>query len=88
MSKEKVEFNVVSSKTELKKMIGEASDAMTQIEAFRDHIKAIRDEAKEKLGIEGKKFTALTRIYHKRERDAVERDSEELLELYDDVFSK
>lgn len=88
MAKEKVEFNVVSSKTELKKMIDEVSGAMTQIEAHRDHIKSIKDRAKEELGIDGKKFGALCKIYHKRERDQVERESEEILELYDDVFSK
>lgn len=88
MAKDKVEFNVVSSKAELKKRISEGSDALTHIESHKEHIKSIRDLAKEELGIDGKMFNKLLKIYHKHERDALEQESEEILELYDDVFTK
>lgn len=88
MAKTKVEFNVNSSKAALKEMISEGSSALTLIEAQKDHIKSIKDRAKEELGIDGKMFGKLLSIYHKHERDALEQESEEILELYDDVFSK
>lgn len=86
MSKEKVEFDKNVHGNTLKTLIEEASDDLLTIEGYRDHIKELRDRAKEELGVEGKMFNNLLRIHHKRARESFESEKDEVVELYDACF--
>ena len=83
--KEKVEFNVQTHGEDLKKSLGEAVTIMTKISLYRDSIKDIRDRCKEEMGLEPKKFNALLRLLYNQSKDEFEADTEELIELYDQV---
>ncbi|QIW87005.1 double-stranded DNA binding protein [Aeromonas phage Ahp1_CNU-2021] len=85
--KAKVEFNVAADAKALKDMIKEASDIKTMIEGQNDALKATKDRAKTELGLEPKKFNQLLSMYHKRTRDEVEANNEEIVELYDKTFN-
>lgn len=83
----KPEFNIDADATKLKELIHEGSTVMTKIEVLKEEIKALKDTAKEELGVEGKKFSKLLSMYHKANRDEVEDEANELTELYDKVFN-
>lgn len=86
--KVKVEFDEAIHGADLKKLIEEASDEKTMIEARQDQIKAIRTRAKDELGVDGKLFNKLFNIYHKGTRERFAADSEEVVEAYDAIFVK
>ena len=81
------EFNIGSDKSKLAGMLNEVSNEMTMIEAHRDVIKDIKDKAKA-LGVESKVFTKLAAMHHKRNREDVESQTSELVDLYDATFKK
>ncbi|AAQ17981.1 DsbA [Aeromonas phage Aeh1] len=86
--KPKVEFNVNAHSERLAEMIQEAEGHLTQIESLKEMIKEIRDGAKAELGLEGKEFNKMLKIYFKRERDQVEAENDEILEKYDAAFPR
>lgn len=88
MKKEKKEFNSDVDGADLQKMIKEASDIKTIMDAEGDKIKDIRVRAKDELGVEPKMFNALLKIHHKQEREQFESTSEEIVETYDRIFPK
>lgn len=83
-----VEFNVSAHSEALADMIREAEGHMTQIDSFKEMIKEIRDRAKNEMGLEGKEFNAMLKIYYKRTRDQVEAEKDEILEKYDAAFPR
>lgn len=86
--KEAVEFNQDVHGEELAKLIKEASDNKLKISGYNELIKDIRTRAKEELGVDGKMFNRLLALYHKDARDQFEAENEEVVELYDTVFTK
>ncbi|ALY07093.1 double-stranded DNA binding protein [Vibrio phage vB_VmeM-32] len=81
----KPQFNVsIDSKTILG-FLEEGSLVLTMIEAERDKLKDIKKTAKEKLGLSPKQFGKLLQIHHKRNRDEVEAETDELIEIYDSI---
>lgn len=83
----KVEFDKHVHGATLKTLIEEASDHMLTIEGFQDLIKDIKSRAKDELGVDGKMFGKLLRIRHKEIRESFENENEEVIDLYDTVFS-
>ncbi len=88
MAKEKiaVEFDEAVHGESLKKLIKEASDHLLQAESFRTKMKDARDTAKVELGVDGKIFNQLLKIYHKDSREIFETEKDEVVELYDSIF--
>lgn len=86
MKDTKVEFDEAVHGEELARMIKDASDQKTIMESYGDKIKDIRNEAKEKLGVDGKKWNQVFRLYHSRTRERFEAEKDEALELYDTLF--
>ena len=85
-TKTKPEFNVNADKATLKNLLSDASDVKTMMEGQRDTLKSLRDEAKDKLGLEPKVFNKLLTMHHKRNRAEVEAETDELVEIYDKTF--
>lgn len=83
---EKVEFNPATMAVDLKNCIREASNHKVHIEAHNDAIKEIKDRAKKELGVDGKMFGKLLKVYHKNERDQFENENSEVIDLYDSTF--
>lgn len=86
--KEMVEFDEAIHGEDLAKFIKEASDHKLKISGYNELIKDIRIRAKDELGVDGKMFNRLLALYHKDNRDVFEAETEEVVELYDTVFSK
>lgn len=86
--KEMVEFDEAIHGEDLAKFIKEASDHKLKISGYNELIKDIRIRAKDELGVDGKMFNRLLSLYHKDNRDVFEAETEEVVELYDTVFSK
>lgn len=82
----KPEFNVSADATKLKELIRQASEHKTKIELENDAIKAIKDTAKAEMGIDGKQFGRLLKMYHKKSRNEDEAEIEEVVDIYDKVF--
>lgn len=81
-----VEFDETVHGEELKKLIKEASDHLLQAESFRIKMADARDTAKVDLGVDGKMFNQLLKIYHKDTREVFESEKDEVVELYDSIF--
>ncbi|AZU98725.1 dsDNA binding protein [Acinetobacter phage vB_AbaM_PhT2] len=88
MAKEKVEFNPALHGEQLEHCIKQCSDHKAIIEGANEAIREIRKTACEELGVSGKDFNQMLRIFHKDEREKLETENEELLEKYDAVFRK
>ena len=84
--KEVVEFNPATMAAALKDCIREASNHKVHIESHNDAVKEIKDRAKTELGVDGKVFNKLLKIYHKNERDQFENENSEVVDLYDSTF--
>ena len=87
MAKEKVEFDEAVHGEELATLIKEASDQKTIQEAYGDKIKEIKKRAKEELGVDGKMWGILFKLYHQQQREQFEEERDEAVELYDRVFN-
>lgn len=85
--KQQVEFNEAVHGDRLKDLIKNASDIKTEIEAGNDALRDTRKLAKEELGVDGKMFNALLRIYHKDQREKFESENEQVVDVYDAVFN-
>lgn len=88
MKLSKPEFDPVHDAEALEAYIKEALIVKETISQEQEKLKDIKNAAKEALGIKPKQFNQLLNMRFKRNRDEVETESEELLELYDKVFPK
>lgn len=86
--KSKVEFNVQVHGEQLHDFIKQASDHKAIAEGATDAIKEIRTRAREELGVEPKDFNDMFKLYHKDQREEFENKSEEIIEMYDAIFTK
>jgi len=84
----KKEFDPVHDSEALEGYIKEALLVKNAIALENEKLKDIKDSAKEALGIKPKLFNQLLNMRFKLNRDEVETESEELLEMYDKVFPK
>lgn len=82
----KVEFNESVHGEDLAKFIKEASDQKTMMESYAEKINEIKSEAKEKLGVDGKQWSQVFAMYHKKTRERFEAEKDEAVELYDSIF--
>lgn len=83
--KEKVEFNVAEHGEQLKTMIEESVTIKTKIQLYQDSIKDIRDRAKEELGLSPKQFNALLKLSFNQNKEDVQAEFDELLNLYEQI---
>jgi hypothetical protein len=88
MKLKKPEFNPATDGADLQKFIDEGMIAKEQIELLNGSLADIRTAAKENLGIKPALFNKILNMHFKRNRDEVENDNEELLEIYDQTFAK
>lgn len=87
MAKQQVEFDAKIHGAQLNEFIKQCSDHKAIIEGANSAISEIRKRAVDELGLKGKEFNEMLRIYHKDQREEVETANEELLEKYDAVFT-
>lgn len=84
------ELTVVPTSPEDRKAIHdaivEASNARTQIDAQRDHIRDIAKNIKEKVGIKPRVFNKLVTAYHKQNYHEVTQTNDEFETLYETVM--
>ena len=73
-------------KTEIKKSIQEASNALLQIEAHKDHIKEIIDCVSEEYSMDKALVRKLIQTYHKQNVEILQTKNEEFLEEYNNIF--
>lgn len=84
---DKVVFDESVHGQTLAQLIKEASDQKTIQEAYGDKIKEIKKRAKEELGVDGKMWGILFKLYHQQQREQFEEERDEAVELYDRVFN-
>lgn len=84
---DKVVFDESTHGQTLAQLIKEASDQKTIQEAYGDKIKEIKKRAKEELGVDGKMWGILFKLYHQQQREQFEEERDEAVELYDRVFN-
>lgn len=84
---DKVVFDESVHGNTLAQLIKEASDQKTIQEAYGDKIKEIKKRAKEELGVDGKMWGILFKLYHQQQREQFEEERDEAVELYDRVFN-
>ncbi|QAY01255.1 dsDNA-binding protein [Aeromonas phage Aswh_1] len=84
--KEKPVFNIHSSKKELAQLVKTCYEHMKKIEMEREGIKSAKDAAKA-MGVETWKFNDVLKMYVNQNRDEVEQEKEETLDLFDELFS-
>lgn len=84
---DKVVFDEAVHGNTLAQLIKEASDQKTIQEAYGDKIKEIKKRAKEELGVDGKMWGILFKLYHQQQREQFEEERDEAVELYDRVFN-
>lgn len=81
-------FNPCMDGPLLAPFIEEAVIAKEKISLYQGSLKDIKDRAKDELGIKPKLFNKILAIHFKRNRDEVEEENEELMEIYDNAFVK
>ena len=84
---DKVVFDESVHGQTLAQLIKEASDQKTIQEAYGDKIKEIKKRAKEELGVDGKMWGILFKLYHQQQREQFEEERDEAVKLYDRVFN-
>jgi hypothetical protein len=73
-------------KKKLEKAIQEMSNSMTRIDAEKDLIKDIIQETHDSLGVEKKYIRKLAIIWHKQNVNEVKTETDEVMELYEELF--
>lgn len=86
-AKEKPIFNIHSSKKQLEQLIKTCYEHHTKIDIEREGIKAAKTTAKE-MGVDPKKFVTILNMYIKQNRDEVEQEKDEAIDLFDELFNK
>lgn len=72
----------------LKGMLNEISNSMTRMEAERDMIKEIIDDAAESFEIDKKYIRKIARIVHAATYSKVKTENEELETMYETLFAE
>lgn len=88
MAKDNIEFNASVHAKLVEEQVKRASDIKFQIESFNEQLKEIRDYTKHQTGMKPADFNFLVKVYHTQTRDKVEEQSEELLGVYDAIFTE
>lgn len=86
---QKAEFIMPTKGNDLKKIkdaIIEASNAQLQIDQHKDHIKMIKSDLEEELGIPKKLFGKMVKVYHKQTYGTEVAESETFQDLYEGIF--
>lgn len=86
VQKSKREFNPSVDGPELVPFLDEAMVALSEVNLAKGKLNDIKQAAKEKLGIKPGVFSKILMMRDKRNRDEVEEQNEEILEIYDTVF--
>lgn len=73
-------------KKKLEKAIQEMSNSMTRIDAEKDLMKDIIQETHDSLGVEKKYIRKLATIWHKQNVNEVKTETDEVMELYEELF--
>ena len=73
-------------KKKFEKAIQEMSNSMTRIDAEKDLIKDIIQETHDSLGVEKKYIRKLATIWHKQNVNEVKTETDEVMELYEELF--
>ncbi|ASU00138.1 dsDNA-binding protein [Aeromonas phage AS-zj] len=84
-AKEKPIFNIHSSKQELIQLVKTCYEHHTKISIEKEGIKAAKDAAKA-MGVDGKRFNKVLKMYLDQNRDEVEQENEEAIDLFDTLF--
>lgn len=69
------------------KAIQELSNSMTRIDAEKDLMKDIIQETFDSVGVDKKYIRKIAAIYHKQNLTEVKTETDEVMELYDELFS-
>lgn len=77
-----------ADKADVQAAIKESAGSLLRQEAERDLRKEIAKKAKENWQISPSDFNKLVKIYHKQNLDEIQEATEELIGLYEMVFSK
>lgn len=84
--KEKRVYDPIQDAKDLVPYVKEALVIREKMDALRSQMKDIKASAKEALGIKPKQFTQVCNIRHALNRQVVEEQNEEILEIYDNAF--
>ena len=82
-----MQFSNPADKKKLINYITEIDNSLHRIDAEKDHIKNICDDAKETLEIKSTVLKKMARIYHKNSAIEEKMAAEELFDLYEQVFT-
>jgi len=69
------------------KAIQELSNSMTRVDAEKDLMKDIIQETFDSIGVDKKYIRKIAAIYHKQNLTEVKTETDEVMELYDELFS-
>jgi len=75
-------------KKKFAKAVQEISNSMTRMDAEKDLMKDIIQETFDALGINKKHIRKVANIYHKQNVSEVRTESDEIIELYEEVFDE
>jgi glucose-6-phosphate-specific signal transduction histidine kinase len=73
-------------KKKLEKAIQELSNSMTRVDAEKDLMKDIIQETHDSIGIDKKYIRKLATIWHKQNVNEVKTETDEVMELYEELF--
>lgn len=74
-------------KKKLEKAIQELSNSMTRVDAEKDLMKDIIQETHDALGVDKKYIRKLATIWHKQNVNEVKTETDEVMELYEELFA-
>lgn len=75
-------------KSSLKQSVIEASNALLQAEAQREHAKEVMAHIAEEYEIEKSTVASLVKLYHKQNASTVKAKAETEIELYESLFGE
>lgn len=77
---------ILTDKDKVAAAVREMSDSMLRIDAERELMKDIVDATAEKYEIDKKHFRKIANIYHKRNLEEARSESNEVFDLYEELF--
>jgi len=77
---------ILADKDKVAAAVREMSDSMLRIDAERELMKDIVDVTSEKYEIDKKHFRKIANIYHKRNLEEARSESNEVFDLYEELF--
>ncbi|MGL4523799.1 MAG: hypothetical protein ACRCWQ_14725 [Bacilli bacterium] len=72
----------------LEKSIADAIAVHVELDLIRGSLKDVKDMMKEETGVPVKQFNQLVAMRRQNNRDEIEEQNEEVLELYDRLYNK